>query len=81
MSLIYTVHARLTIDQRGLAEAWVERAVLCPDRTESDSADPDLTRSFRRIAEAGDRIIRVVHRPQGTDILVVTAFLDRRAKL
>ncbi|WP_448189478.1 DUF4258 domain-containing protein [Azospirillum sp. sgz301742] len=77
---IYTAHAQLTIEERALSRAWVERAVLDPDRTEPDPGDPAAVRSFKRIPEAGNRIIRVVHRPHGADILVITAFLDRGAK-
>lgn len=81
MTLTLTAHARLTVQERGLALEWVERAILDPDRTEDDPSGPDVRRSFKRIPEAGDRIIRVVHRPDGAGILVITAFLDRGAKL
>nr|WP_282183912.1 DUF4258 domain-containing protein [Azospirillum sp. TSO35-2] len=79
--MTYSVHAQLTIRERGLAEEWVRRTLPDPDRSEPDPAAPTLTRSFKRIPEAGDRVIRVVHRDRGVDILVVTAFLDRGAKL
>ncbi|HEY0837408.1 MAG TPA: DUF4258 domain-containing protein [Azospirillum sp.] len=79
--LIYTAHAQMTLRERALSVEWVERAVQHPDRTEPDPDNPTVRRAFKRIPEAGNRIIRVVHRPQGTDILVITAFLDRGAKL
>lgn len=60
-----------------IAVAWVERTVREPDWTAPDPQNPALTRSFRRIGEAGGRVLRVVHRTQGHAILVVTAFLDR----
>lgn len=81
MTISLTAHARLTIQERGLTVEWVERAVETPDRVEADPSGPDVCRSFKRIPEAGDRIIRVVHRRDGADILVITAFLDRGAKL
>ncbi|HYF85871.1 DUF4258 domain-containing protein [Azospirillum sp.] len=81
MMIGFTAHARLTIQERGLALEWVERAILDADRIETDPSGPEVCRSFKRIPEAGDRIIRVVHRRDGADILVITAFLDRGAKL
>lgn len=80
MAIVCTAHARRTIAERELAWEWVERAVLQPDRREADPTDPVAIRSYRRIPEAGGRIIRVVHRPHGEDILIITAFLDRGAK-
>ena len=76
----YTAHARTTIAERGLASDWVERAIEHPDWTEPDVGNPALTRSFKGIVEAENRVLRVVHRPDGADILVITAFLDRGAK-
>lgn len=81
MTLSLTAHARLTIQERGLALEWVERAIESPDRIEADPSGPDIWRSFKLIPEAGNRIIRVVHRREGANILVITAFLDRGAKL
>lgn len=81
MPIRLTAHAHLTIQERGLALEWVERAIQAPDRAEADPSGPDVWRSFKRIPEAGDRIIRVVHRHNGADIVVITAFLDRGAKL
>jgi hypothetical protein len=42
--------------------------------------DPMLTRSFKAIGEAGGRILRVVHRSEGNDIVIVTVHFDRDAK-
>ena len=81
MTFIYTAHAQRTIQERALVREWVELAILQPDRSEPDPGDSAALRSFKRIPEAGDRIIRVVHRPEGADILVIPAFLDRGAKL
>ena len=44
-----------------------------------DPRDPTLTRSFKAIPNFGHRVLRVVHRPDGDDILVITAHLDRGA--
>ncbi len=76
-----SAHAEVTLRERGLSLEWVERTILAPDMTAPDPADPAATRSFRRIEAAGARVLRVVHRPSGPDILVITAFFDRGARL
>jgi hypothetical protein len=67
------------MQRRSLPLSWVAAAVNSPDRTTSDPDDPALTRSYKAISEAGNRILRVVHRPEGADILVITAHFDRGA--
>jgi hypothetical protein len=42
--------------------------------------DPSLTQSFKAIAEFGSRVLKVVHRADEEDFLVVTAYFDRGAK-
>jgi hypothetical protein len=66
--------------RRGITLAYIEAALAVPDRTAPDPADSTLTRSFRRIPEFGGRVLRVVHRPDGADIFVVTAHWDRGAR-
>jgi hypothetical protein len=71
-----------TVDEmggRGISLAYIEAALATPDRQTSDP-DPGLTRSFKAIAEFGGRVLRVVHRPDGADVFVVTATWDRGAK-
>ena len=75
-----TKHAEEAIEQRKLAFDWLERAIAAPDFTDADPNDATLTRSFKAIVEAGGRILRVVHRPEHDDILVVTVHFDRDAK-
>jgi len=76
-----TKHAEEAIEKRNLDLEWIERAITAPEFTDIDPNDPALTRSFKAIAAAGGPILRVVHWPQGDDILVVTAHFDRDAKL
>jgi len=78
--IVLSAHAEKAILRRQLRRSWVELTILDPDRTEPDPGDPSLTRSFRVIPDVGGRVLRVVHRPDGDDILVITAFLDRRAQ-
>jgi hypothetical protein len=80
MALILTDHMRQKDAERLIPLEWIELTVREPDWTTPCPNDPALTRSYRRIAQAGGRVLRVVHRRQGNDILVVTAFLDRGAR-
>jgi hypothetical protein len=75
-----TRHAEEAVEKRNLALDWLDRAITAPDFTDTDPYDPALTRSFKAIDEAGGRILRVVHRPEGDDILIVTAHFDRDAR-
>ncbi len=75
-----TKHADEAVEKRNLDLDWIDRAVAAPDFTDVDPHDPALTRSFKAIDEVGGRILRVVHRPEGNDIVVVTVHFDRDAK-
>jgi hypothetical protein len=65
---------------RGIRLAYIEATLATPDRRAPDPNDPALTRSFKAIPDFGNRILRVVHRPHGADIFVVTAHWDRGAR-
>lgn len=80
MALILTIHARQRMLEYAIDEAWVERTVNQPEHTEPDPDDAALTRTYRRIPERGGRILRVVYRPDGSDIVVVTVHFDRGAR-
>lgn len=73
-------HALIRIAERQLRREWVEATVIAPDWTAPDPDDPTVTRAFRAISQAQGRVLRVAHRPDGTDILVLTAFFDRGAR-
>lgn len=75
-----TEHAERELRRRAIALAWVEAAIASPDWTVSDPRDPGLTQSFKAIQAFGDRVLRVVHRPDGDDMLVITAHFDRGAR-
>jgi hypothetical protein len=76
-----TGHAEEMVADRGIDLAWVFTAIENPDIRSADPRDPNLTRSYRKISAADGRILRVVHRLDGDDILVITAFFDRGMKL
>jgi len=75
----FTAHAEDMIDVRRIERRWVIATLSQPTFSVADPHDMTLTRSFRSIPEAGGRILRVVHRPSGDDIVVVTAHFDRGA--
>ena len=46
-------------DRAGIAAAWIERAIDCPEREQIQS--DGRIRRWVRIPEAGGRVLRVVH--------------------
>ena len=76
----FTKHAQEAISARDIAVDWIEVAVSAPDWIEPDPRHPDRIRSYKAIAEQGGRVLRLVHRPEGDDILIITVHFDRRAR-
>jgi hypothetical protein len=58
----------------------VESTIRAPDRQMTDPTNRRLTRAYKKLAEAGGRVLRVVYLQAQDDILVVTAFPDRDAE-
>lgn len=63
-----------------LDRAWIESAVVMPDRTMPDPRRSGVTLSFKAIPQRGGRILRVEYRTDGADLLVLTSHFDRGAK-
>lgn len=78
--IILTRHAEQEIVRRHITMQWIARVVTAPSRNSPDPRDPSLTRAFKAIPEYGGRVLRVVYREVGSDILVVTADFDRGAR-
>ncbi len=76
----FTKHAQEAISARDIALDWIGAAVSAPDWIETDPRHPDRIRSYKAIAEHGGRVLRVVHRPEGDDILIITVHFDRGAQ-
>ena len=76
----FTKHAQEAISARDIAVDWIEVAVSAPDWVEPDPGHPDRIPSYKVIAEHDGRVLRVVHRPEGDDILIITVHFDRRAR-
>jgi hypothetical protein len=75
-----TKHAREAIAVRNIGLDWIEATVSSPDFVEADPHYSDRTRSFKAIAEFGGWMLRVVHRAEGDDIVVITVHFDRGAR-
>jgi Domain of unknown function (DUF4258) len=78
--LRFTDHAEVRIARRGLQRDWIETAAMEPDWREPEPGDPEVERRFRRIDEAGGRILRVACAETETEIRVIIAMFDRNAK-
>jgi hypothetical protein len=78
--LRFTDHAEVRLLRRGLAREWIERTVREPEWREPEPDDPAVERRFRRIVEAGGRVLRVACAETDAEIRVITAMLDRNAK-
>ena len=79
MATILSKHTTDEMENRGVTLAFIDAALDAPDHVTPDAKDAALTRSYKVIAAFGGRILRVVHRPQGSDTFVVTAHWDRGA--
>jgi hypothetical protein len=75
-----TQHAREAVDVRKIAFAWIEAAVQSPNFVDIDPRHRERNRSYKALAEHGGRVLRVVHRPEGDDIVTITAHFDRGAR-
>ena len=78
-----SAHAATVMAEREILEAWVERVLSSPERTEPDATDHLLRHALRRIPEQDDRVLRVVYNETVHPWRVVTAYFDRamRGKL
>jgi len=74
-------HIADEMGNRGIRLDYIEAALAAPDRVMTDPTDPALRRSFNVIPQFANRVLRVVHRPDGDDIFVVPAHWDRGAIL
>jgi hypothetical protein len=74
-------HAQGRVDAGEVRLDWIEATIRHPAQTQPDPRRPGATLSFRRIQEFGNRTLRVAHRSDGTDVLIITAFFDRGARL
>ncbi len=79
--LHFTAHAKTVISERSLDLKWIERTVHSPEWCEDAPSGPPMERRYRRISECGDRVLRVICLEMATEIRIITAFLDRHARM
>ena len=77
MKYTLTIHAPHVLAAREIPVAWVERVLNNPQFTEPDPADAALEHHLGRIAEHGDRVLRVVVNKTVRPPRVVTVYFDR----
>ena len=69
-------HARDMLQERGIAEEWMWRAIYEADSV--DARTDGTTHYIKAIPEYGGRFLRVVVNPNVQPWRVVTLFFDRR---
>ena len=77
IAISYSDHARTALEERGIAQEWVERTLFEPEETEPDPVHPERMRAFRSIPEHDGRVLRVVYVPSVLGCRVITVFFDR----
>lgn len=75
--IVLTKHAQDVMTEREIQLAWVEQTVSQPTFVEDDPTRPGVVRAFRRIAERGDRMLRVAYIAEGDSLRILTVFFDR----
>jgi len=77
MKFKLTNHAKEKINQRGIRIEDVEEAIRNPDKKALDRTDERLIHFIKKFQ---DRHLRVIVKTDRNDIIVVSAFYDRRLK-
>jgi uncharacterized DUF497 family protein len=80
LSYELTKHARDVLEEREIAVEWMEQVLTNPELVERSTTQPELENRFARIAEFGDRVLRVVVNTQVVPERVVSVYFDRRMK-
>ncbi len=78
--IVFTNHALVAMAQRQLAPEWIVRSIEAPQWLEPDPADPEVRRAFVSVPERGGRYLRVAYVETASEIRILSAFLDRRAR-
>ena len=78
--IVLSEHAGEVASERAISPAWIEQTVVFPEWVQPDPNDAMLERRFWAVPERAGRILRVVCAESDTEIRVITAFFDRRAR-
>jgi hypothetical protein len=79
-TFLFTKHALVAMSERQIEREWVVQTVTSPQWQEPDPGDPEVSRAFRAVPERGGRYLRVAYVETATEIRILSAFLDRRAR-
>lgn len=77
---VLSAHASTVISERGISTEWIERILESPQSIAADRTDAQIKHALGRIAEYGDRVLRVVYNDTTQPVNVVTAYFDRAMK-
>jgi hypothetical protein len=77
MKYTLTKHTRDMLEEREIPIAWLERVLNAPQRVEPDPEDVQLEHRLGRIAEHGNRVLRVVVNKTIRPVRVITLYFDR----
>jgi hypothetical protein len=82
-TVLFSIHALDVLEERQIAQDWVQRVVDHPVLLVADRVDPNLEHALAPVAEREGRALRVVYNRGVDPVRVVTAFFDRtmRGKL
>ena len=80
MNLSFTRHARQVMVERDISQHWIDAVVNAPGFHAPDPNDSSLVRSYGRVPERGDRVLRVVVNTSTDPWRVVSVFFDRRMR-
>lgn len=80
MNYTLSDHAETSILEREIAAEWLNAAMNEPDRVLPHESDPTLRYALKRIAENGDRVLRVVYNETKKPPVIVTVYFDRTMK-
>ncbi|MBI2442204.1 MAG: DUF4258 domain-containing protein [Lentisphaerae bacterium] len=78
MDYVLTEHAQDALKKRRIRIGWMEQALTTPEATEADPVDADLAHHLARVAEFGNRVLRVIVNAKRTPPHIITVFFDRR---
>jgi Domain of unknown function (DUF4258) len=78
--VVLTIHAAQAVSERELRMEWVESAARACEWSCPDPQGNGIEQRFRTIPEYENRILRVACLESETEIRIITAFFDRKAK-
>ena len=78
--IVLTQHACDNLRDRCIDPAWIEATARRPEWRTPDPNDEEVERRFRRIPEAGGRVLRVPVVETDDHIRVITVVFDRNAR-